>query len=254
MRSLLLSDVHSNIEALGRALASAAALGYERVLALGDLVGYGPDPGATIVAVRALPGLLAVRGNHDRVAAGLEDGGEFNHAARAAALWTRAGLRREERDFLAGLPEGPRPFADGGLLCHGSPLDEDQYLLDAGQAGRCFAALPFDLCFYGHTHLPGAFILEEGRVRFQPASGGGTLPAAGGGTVLALQPGRRYLINPGSVGQPRDRDPRGGFALYDDAERTVTFHRFAYPAEDTRRKILAAGLPSWLGDRLLLGA
>jgi diadenosine tetraphosphatase ApaH/serine/threonine PP2A family protein phosphatase len=246
MRSLVLSDVHSNIEALGRVLESAATAGYDRALALGDLVGYGPDPGATIAAVRALPGLVAVRGNHDRVASGLEDGGEFNNAARVAALWTLASLRPEERDFLAGLPRGPRPFADGALLSHGSPLDEDQYLLDAGLARRCFAALPFDLCFYGHTHLPGAFVMEEGRVRFEPA--------AGERTVLSLQPGRRYLVNPGSVGQPRDRDPRGGFAIYDEAARTVTFHRVAYPAEETRRKILAAGLPSWLGDRLLLGA
>ncbi len=246
MRALVLSDVHSNIEALATALESAAAAGYDRTLALGDLVGYGPDPNETVDAVRALPGLMGVRGNHDRVASGLGDAGEFNHAARAAALWTRASLSPGGREFLAGLPQGPRHFTDGALLCHGSPLDEDQYLLDAGQARRCFAALPFALCFYGHTHLPGAFVLEGEHVHFEPA--------AGERTVLALQPGRRYLVNPGSVGQPRDRDPRCGFAIYDEAARTVTFHRVAYAAEETRRKILAAGLPSWLGDRLLLGA
>lgn len=246
MRTLVLADLHANLEATRAALDRAAGLGYDRTMLLGDLVGYGAEPNEVIAALRSLPGCLAVRGNHDRVAAGLDDDGDFNRVARAAALWTKAALSPETRGFLRALPVGPLPFGEGLLLSHGTPVDEDMYLLTEGAARRCFAALPFDLCFYGHTHLPGAFVLEDDRIRFEPARDERT--------VLTLRPGRRYLVNPGSVGQPRDRDPRAAFAIFDEDARAVTVHRAAYPVEETRRKILGAGLPAWLGDRLLLGA
>ena len=246
MRYLVLSDLHSNLEALEAVLDAAASPGYGSTLVLGDIVGYGADPNPVVTILRGLPGLLAIRGNHDRVAASLEDAEGFNEAARQSALWTRRTLAAVNRDFLAALPRGPVEFAPGKLLSHGTPLDEDQYLMDEGEARRCFDGVRFELCFFGHSHYPGAFVLEEPRISRRPA--------VGDGTIVDILPGRRYLVNPGSVGQPRDRNPRAAFAIYDDASDTVSIHRVEYRAAEARDKILRAGLPRWLGDRLLLGA
>jgi diadenosine tetraphosphatase ApaH/serine/threonine PP2A family protein phosphatase len=245
VKYLVLSDLHSNLEALRAVLEHAAPAGCERSLVLGDIVGYGADPLEVIEVVRALPGLAAVRGNHDRVAAGFDDGNDFNPPARTAAHWTRARLTGETAGFLRGLARGPLECAPGVLLSHGSPLDEDEYLLDAAGARRCLRDRAFALCFFGHTHLPCVFVEDGGevglRVPRRPEE------------VVPLEPGRRYLVNPGSVGQPRDRVPLAGYAIYDPAAATVTFRRVPYAIAETRRKILDAGLPSWLGDRLVLG-
>jgi predicted phosphodiesterase len=246
MRYLVMSDLHANREALRAVLEDASRPGFDGVLLLGDVVGYGADPGAVIDALRPLPGLTAVRGNHDRVAAGLDAADDFNPPARAAARWTRDALSPEDAGFLRGLPRGPRAFAPRRLLSHGSPLDEDEYLLDAAQARRCFEGAAFDLCFFGHTHLPGMFVEAAGAVSW-------VAPGRDDGAE-ALLPGRRYLVNPGSVGQPRDRDPRAAYVLYDDAAARVLFRRVPYAFDETRRRILEAGLPAWLGDRLALGA
>jgi predicted phosphodiesterase len=246
MRYLVLSDVHSNLEALEAVLSAAVTPGYDGVLVLGDIVGYGADPNPVIEILRGLPGLVAIRGNHDRVAASLEEPEGFNEAARQSALWTRRALDAANQDFLAALPRGPLEFSPGKLLSHGTPLDEDQYLMDEAEARRCFDRVPFDLCFFGHSHYPGAFVLDGSRVVHRAA--------AGDAPVVDLLPGLRYLVNPGSVGQPRDRNPRCGFALYDSASGSVAIHRIEYRVSETRDKILRAGLPRWLGDRLLLGA
>jgi predicted phosphodiesterase len=246
MRWLVLSDVHSNLEALEAVLAAARPEAFERVLVLGDVVGYGADPNAVVETLGALPGLIAIRGNHDKVAASLCDPEGFNEAARLAALWTRQALTPESVAFLASLLPGPLEFAPGKILCHGTPLDEDQYLLEEGEARRCFDGCAFRICFFGHSHFPGVFALEEGAIARRPALGDRAL--------IEFQKGRRYLVNPGSVGQPRDRNPRCGFAIYDDAAESVSIHRVGYAAAEAREKILRAGLPRWLGDRLLLGA
>jgi predicted phosphodiesterase len=245
MRALLLSDLHANLEATEAVLRAARALGFDRALVLGDLAGYGADPGPVVAAVRGLPGLMIVRGNHDKVVSDLEPMEGFNDQARAAATWTRAALGPEAIAWVRGLPRGPVPVAPGVILAHGSPADEDVYLLHPGEARRAFEHQPFDLCFYGHTHLPGCFSLDGDRVEWRPARGDRF--------DLDLEPGRRWLVNPGSVGQPRDRDPRAAFALYDDGEHRVSIARVPYPIAAARSKILAAGLPPWLGDRLLLG-
>jgi diadenosine tetraphosphatase ApaH/serine/threonine PP2A family protein phosphatase len=245
MRYLVLADLHSNLEALEAALERARPMGYDRVLVLGDIVGYGPDPTAVIERLASLREVVAIRGNHDRVAAGQDGEDEFNDAARAAALWTRSALSPGAVAYLKALPEGPLEFAPGRFLSHGTPLDEDEYLLDEGGARRCFDALRFDLCFFGHTHLPCEFRLEGLRVEWRAARGERT--------EFSLEAGRRHLINPGSIGQPRDRDPRCGFAIYDAAAGTVTLHRVAYPHATTSRKILQAGLPAWLAERLRFG-
>lgn len=245
LRHLILSDLHSNIEALRAVLDHAAGTGYDRAIVLGDVVGYGADPAAVIESVRALPGLIGVRGNHDRVVIGIDDGDDFNPPARAAAHWTRGVLTDAATGFLRALPTGPREFAPGVLLVHGSPLDEDEYLLDEGGARRSFDGVAFPICFFGHTHLPCVFVRDGDRVfRSVPQ---------GPETTLSIESGRRYLVNPGSVGQPRDRNPLAGYAVYDAAAATVTFHRIPYPLAEARRRVLEAGLPSWLGDRLALG-
>jgi predicted phosphodiesterase len=245
MRYLVLSDLHSNLEALQAVLDRARALGHERVLVLGDVVGYGPDPNPVVELLARQPGLLSIRGNHDRVAAGLGEPDDFNEGAKLSARWTRAALDGTTLAFLRSLPRGPLPFAERRLLAHGSPLDEDEYILEESAARRAFDGIGFDLCFFGHTHYPCCFSLEGGRVSLAVARGDGA--------VFTLGPAARYLINPGSVGQPRDRNPLSSFGLYDDREGTVTIHRIEYALGETRRKILQAGLPTTLGDRLRLG-
>lgn len=245
MRHLLMADLHGNLEAVETVLARARGLGYDAVVLLGDLVGYGADPNAVLDRLRALPDCRAIRGNHDKVAAGLEDAIGFAPAARVAAEWTRKVLTGENREFLAGLAKGPREVGPHTLIAHGSPLDEDAYLLVEEDARECFEALPFSLCFFGHSHWPCAFVMADDGLRVQPL--------AGDQSMLTLAPGERHLVNPGSVGQPRDHDPRTSFAIYDDEVRTVTVHRLEYPREVARRKILEAGLPAVLGDRLRRG-
>jgi predicted phosphodiesterase len=245
MRYLVLSDLHSNLEALRAVLDRARELGYDRTLVLGDIVGYGPDPNAVVEILSRQPGTVSIRGNHDRVAAGLGEPDDFNAGARLSARWTREALDGASLAFLRSLPRGPMSFAERRLLAHGSPMDEDEYILEESAARRAFDGIDFDLCFFGHTHYPCCFSLQGGRVALAVARGDRT--------VFSLGPAPRYLINPGSVGQPRDRNPRCSFAVYDDVESTVTVHRIEYPLEQTRLKILQAGLPPPLGDRLRMG-
>jgi diadenosine tetraphosphatase ApaH/serine/threonine PP2A family protein phosphatase len=245
MRFLVISDLHANLEALTAVLDRARDLAWDRALVLGDLVGYGADPDAVVEIARSLPGLLAVRGNHDRVASGEDTAWDLSPAALRAAVWTRRRLSAPNRAFLAGLPPGPLEFRPGGILAHGSPGNEDDYLLDEEEGERAFAAHGFRVGFFGHTHLPVRFIRRGGSVAL--------LDIAGDGADFDLDERDRHLINPGSVGQPRDGDPRASFAIFDDDERRVTCHRVAYDTDTARRKILEAGLPTALGDRLLYG-
>jgi len=245
MRFLVLSDLHANLEALTAVLERARELGWDRTLALGDLVGYGADPDVVVEATRRLPGLIIVRGNHDRVASGERPSPDLGPSALRAAVWTRRHLSSESREFLACLPPGPLVFTPGGILVHGSPVDEDDYLLDEDEGARAFQALDFHVGFFGHTHLPGSFVSRREAVAW--------LDIAGDGAAFPLGETDRHLINPGSVGQPRDGDPRASFAIYDDHARQVTIHRVPYDVASARRKILEAGLPAALGDRLLHG-
>ena len=136
-------------------------------------------------------------------------------------------------------------FSPGCILAHGSPAGEDDYLLDEDEGAKAFQALEFHVGFFGHTHLPGLFVSRREAVAWQDI--------AGDGAVFPLSESDRHLINPGSVGQPRDGDPRASFAIYDDQARQVAIHRVSYDVDSARRKILEAGLPAALGDRLLYG-
>jgi predicted phosphodiesterase len=245
VRYLIISDLHSNLEALEAVIESARGL-YDEVLCCGDVVGYGADPQATIEWVRDHVKHV-IRGNHDKACAGSEDLEWFNPVAQASALWTRTVLTPENLQFLIDLPKGPLEL-DGFQIAHGSPVDEDEYLITTGEAAQIQGYVEADLCFFGHTHLQGGFQLLPRGVRRL-----GAVAASDTESILELEPDGVYLINPGSVGQPRDGDARAAYVLYDSEPRLVSYRRTPYDVTGARRKILEAGLPSLLADRLAAG-
>ena len=242
MQYLILSDIHGNLQALDAVLAAAAG-GWDRVLVLGDLVGYGADPNAVIDRVRSLDPAAVIRGNHDKAASGLDDGEGFNHVARFAAAWTERHLTPENLAYVRGLPPGPAAVGERLEICHGAPFDEDHYIFDARDAQHAFGAARTAVCMFGHTHLPVVFAERGPQVT-------GEVPE-GDHQVFKLDPGTRYLINPGSVGQPRDGDSRAAFGLYTDG--TFVFRRVEYDIAAAQRRISAAGLPQSLANRLAIG-
>jgi diadenosine tetraphosphatase ApaH/serine/threonine PP2A family protein phosphatase len=245
VRYLVISDLHSNWEAL-QAVLEAARGQYERIVCCGDLVGYGPDPNEVVDWAR--DNLHAVvRGNHDRACGGMEDLEWFNPVARAASVWTTARLTPENYDYLRQLPAGPL-MADGFQLIHGSPLDEDEYVISGADARNVFDYLETSVNFFGHTHLQCGYARANGC--FQTMR---QLDPFQGEVWHRLDADGIYLINAGSVGQPRDGDPRAAFALYDSEAREVVQRRVRYDHRATQRKIEAAGLPDVLGSRLAIG-
>jgi diadenosine tetraphosphatase ApaH/serine/threonine PP2A family protein phosphatase len=243
-RHLVLSDIHANLTALEAVLQAAGQ--WDDVLCLGDLVGYGPDPNEVVERVRAL-GARAVRGNHDRVAAGLAEPEEFNAAARMAIEWTRHQLRSQALSYLRQLPPGPVE-SDGLILVHGAVSDEDRYVFTPREAFEELQRSPGRVTLFGHTHVQGGFLLQGqrlGEIRVEP-------DPAGAAAVLELDPATRYFINPGSVGQPRDGDPRAAFAVIEDASR-VAFYRVPYDIAAVQQRMAAAGLPEALILRLAFG-
>lgn len=245
MRYLVISDIHANLEALDAVLAAAPPGKYDRVLVLGDLVGYGADPNPVIDRVRALNPLSVIRGNHDKASCGLDDGSSFNQIARFAAAWTGEALTADNRHYLRDLPAGPVIIDDRTEICHGAPFDEDHYIFDGNDARRALDASERDLCLFGHTHLPVVFFDEAGDI-------GGEIPE-GAVHEVSLQDGVKLLVNVGSVGQPRDGDPRAGYAMFDSGSRKLVLYRVPYPVEIAQRKIVAAGLPHTLANRLAIG-
>jgi predicted phosphodiesterase len=247
MRYLVISDIHSNLEALEAVLSAAASQTYGAVLVLGDLVGYGADPNAVVDRVRSLRPVASVRGNHDKVAAGLDDAEDFNQMARTAARWTRNTLTESSREYLRQLPVGP-VIVDGDIeICHGSPLDEDLYVVADVDATRSIAAAHRALCLFGHTHVALCAKLDSQR-RFEIE-----MPQGHPAFQTVLDQEAKYLVNPGSVGQPRDGDSRAAYAIADTGLKTVTLHRVAYEIETAQKKILEAGLPPALAFRLGMG-
>ena len=240
---LILSDIHANWEALEAVLRHAEGR-YQAICCLGDMVGYGADPNAVTDWVRAnVP--RVIRGNHDKACCGLEDPVHFNPIARHAVEWTREVLSDENRDYLWNLPAGPADLGDF-LIVHGSILDEDQYLIDAQDAIPQLNAASGRLVFFGHTHVQGGFLSRL--VESSPPNG-----AVPGRTTIRIPPGEGQLLNPGSVGQPRDGDPRAAFAIYDEDRRVLTMRRVAYPVAAAQKRVLDAGLPASLAHRLALG-
>ena len=246
MRYLVLTDIHANLEALDICLADAAGRACTETLVHGELVGYGPDPNAVVDRVQALKPIAIVRGNHDKVACGLEQAEGFNSVAKSAAKWTLDILTPEHRDWLCALPQGPIDVDDVVEICHGSPFDEDAYIFDELDAVRALKVSTRPLCLFGHTHYPVTFELSN--ETFESLG-----PATAAETRITMRPGSKYLINPGSVGQPRDGDPRAAYAIADTGAPCVELYRLKYPVEETQAKITRAGLPDVLAQRLAVG-
>jgi predicted phosphodiesterase len=250
VRILLLSDIHSNLEALEACLSAAPE--HDLVVNLGDIVGYGASPNEVIDCSRRL-GKIFVRGNHDRAVAGLTDVKDFNPIAGMAALWTRNQLTADNLEWLNSLAQGPLQLDElpDIQLAHGSPLDEDEYIVNLRDAQQPLLTSQVSLTIFGHTHLQGAFSVDH-------TQGEATRPVYN--TVgqnetseFRLREGLRYLINPGSVGQPRDGDWRAAFAVLDTQSRLLTYYRAPYNLKATQDRILAANLPQRLATRLAAG-
>ncbi len=244
MPHLILSDIHANLEALQAVLEDAKG-GYDRLICLGDFVDYGADPNAVVEWARNTP-LVSIRGNHDRVAAASDEAlpdaiASFGPGARISAEWTRNALSLVNREYVARLPRGPLP-CEGFDLVHGSPADEDEYLITLADVGMVREEVATQVTFFGHTHRQGGFLLAR--------QGAGYVDP---GRPLQIEPGYFYLVNPGSVGQPRDGDPRAAYAVYWPMERVVEFCRVAYDVDRAAAKIRAAGLPDYLAARLFEG-
>jgi predicted phosphodiesterase len=238
-RYLIVSDIHANLEALQAVLADAEGR-YGTILCLGDLVGYGADPNAIVDWTHANVAAI-VRGNHDKACCGIESLEDYRPAARDSALWTREELTPENTEYLYRLPRGPLRFDDFDLS-HGSPADEDEYVLTVADATPLRDAVFVQTTFFGHTHVQGGFVLtRSGAKRVLPTG------------IFELEPDHYYLFNPGAVGQPRDGDPRAGYVIYSPEERTVEYRRVHYDVEKAASKIRAAGLPGSLADRLFVG-
>jgi len=238
MRLAVLSDIHGNREALAAVIAAGRTRGVDAWLCLGDIVGYGADPRACLDAVRELTDAVLL-GNHDAAAVGLQDLENFNLYARRAAEWTAEQLDDAERHYLAALPlvldEGDARFV------HAEPVRPAEwgYIFDLADAQTALAATAQRYCFVGHSHIP-----------FLCAEEGGDVARADAGPVRSRA---RYLANVGSVGQPRDGDPRACFALWDRAAGTLELVRCPYAVAAAQDKIIAAGLPSFLAERLARG-
>ena len=245
MRYLVLSDIHSNLQAL-EAVAAAAAGRYEQALCCGDLVGYGAEPNPVVDWIRTHCATV-IRGNHDHAWTAEEDLGWFNPVARHAALWTGQALTPENAAYVTALPNGPVLVEDFHLI-HGTPYDEDEYMMSAEDAAIAFEYMQTRVAFFGHTHVQGGFVWNHGRVETISPLLQERFPA-----VMTLDPDCGYLINPGSVGQPRDGDPRAAYLIYDTAAQAVEYCRVGYDVVMAQRRIREANLPPILADRLSEG-
>ena len=242
MRALILADIHSNLEALNAVLDDAVTHGgFDQIWCLGDTVGYGPDPSACLELVQRYP-LLAVAGNHDFAAVGKMSTDDFNYAAKAAALWTTSQLSEVDAGFLGELPL--TAIAEPFTLVHGSLRDPlEEYLLDQQAAQATLDLLSSRFCLVGHSHYPFLCLENEGSPQFVQFTED---------AVYSLGE-ERWIINPGCVGQPRDRDPRSSYAIYDSQQMSIQRHRVNYDIPQTQAKMRQAGLPQHLIERLKHG-
>jgi predicted phosphodiesterase len=252
MRALVISDIHANRAALEAVLEDAEKIRFDVVWCLGDIVGYGPEPDWCVSRIRSLGAaydLKAIVGNHDWAVLERMDVDDFNPEAARTVVWTRRNLGAESLAWLSDLPKDPIVAEERFMLAHGSPRDSVwEYILDPFIASENFQAGEFvtTFCLVGHTHVPVLYMLPDGqstvRVR-KPMNG----------EVLLLPDQGRAILNPGSVGQPRDGDPRSAYAILDTEEGTWLPRRVPYPIEITQAHMRDAGLPERLITRLSFG-
>jgi len=240
MKYAVFSDIHSNLEAFNAALEAMRGERPDRYLCVGDIVGYGADPAECIRKVKELKPVI-VTGNHDWASVGLASIEYFNPFAKSAVLWTKENLNRADRGYLKSLTLA---YEDDKItLVHGT-LDYPEafsYMFDGYNAARTMALMKTQLCFVGHSHVAGTFYEKEGVAHYSSEQ------------RIEIKPGNKYIVNTGSVGQPRDGDPRGSYCVYDDEKNIVEIKRFAYDIATARRKIADAGLPRALAERLVVG-
>ncbi len=247
MRYLIISDMHGNWDAFAAVLRHVRRERFDETLVLGDLVGYGAGPNQVVEAVQSdLHGTVRViRGNHDKVVAELEDGSNFNQPALSAARWTTERLIPSNLRYVRELEQGPKSVSPEIHICHGSPLDEDAYVFSIYDAYECFSNFDAPIVFFGHTHIPSMFVRRD--------EGIDVAVVQGERFELEIEEGTQYLLNPGSIGQPRDRDPRAAYMIYDSEKKIASWHRIDYAIEKAQQRIVRAGLPKVLADRLALG-
>ena len=249
MKWAILSDIHSNIEAFRECLDRLEEVGYDKLISLGDIVGYNADPNECVDIVRERD-VLSIMGNHDVCAAGLREPVDFNPIARDAILWTRRVFSAPENNhFLTVLPDARR-VDDKFLMVHGAVTHRDNYIFNEFDARESF-----ELLLEKHPDIQRLLLRAYASRHHLPArrARGSKRPKSRKSSRSSCDRDVRYLINPGSVGQPRDGDPRASFVVFDDANLTLTYYRVDYDVPKSSRKVVSAGLPPQLGQRLLLG-
>jgi len=242
MRFAVIADIHANLEAFQAVLQEIDGIGVERIVSLGDIVGYNASPNECVDIIRER-GIVSALGNHDAAICGLEDAWFFRAAARRAVEWTQQHLRDDNKEFLRELPE-EISFDSIYLGVHGSPMSKDDYIIDWLDAMRQLEYLEgraVDVCFFGHSHRPAIFS-EKGSNHSLDTS-----------KVHSLAVDNRYFINPGAVGQPRDKDWRASFCTVDSDRMTVELHRVPYDVDVCCDRLREAGLPYELARRLRKG-
>lgn len=240
MRYGIISDIHGNLEALESAIEALSCEKIDKYLCPGDIVGYGANPGECIEKVKKLKPVI-VCGNHDAAASGLTDTANFNKAAREAVLWTQKNLEKKDSVFLKGLDLVFKN--EHFILAHGTlhEPEEFHYMFDETDAQETFKLMDRGLCFVGHSHVPGIFSYRENRVDYFYQE------------KTELSRNKKFIVNVGSIGQPRDKDPRLCYCIYDSEMRLLELKRVPYDIEKARTKILKAGLPPLLAHRLKMG-
>ena len=245
MRYLIFTDIHGNLEAFKRVLAFTKKRKIDHNLFLGDLVGYGASPNECIQKIKTLTHISMVRGNHDKAVCAEDSIKAFNPIAAAAIVWTQQNLKKKNLNFLSKLEIGPLIINDDITICHGTPFDEDAYIFGEFDAAEAFLHVKTQICFFGHTHFPYVYSEKNGLVQ--------GIYITKKVKELKIEADTRYLINPGSVGQPRDRDNRAACAIYDSNKKIIEFFRVDYNIEEAQKKILDQNLPPALAERLSLG-
>ncbi len=244
MRYFIFSDVHANLEAFDAVLSAIAEEQVDKIIFLGDIVGYGAQPNEAVDRLKHLKPDAMIRGNHDKVIARIEDGSNFQHLAYTSAMWSRLQIRPDNEAYLGCMPQGPITLEQGIQISHGSPHDEDFYILTHWDARSILHQSESWIVFYGHTHLPMIYSTGSKFSQYCPEEDE---------SYYRLSKDKQYLINPGSVGQPRDLNPKASFGLLDTDENTICIKRVGYDIQATQCKIREAGLPTWHADRLAAG-
>ncbi len=244
MKYLIFSDIHSNLEAFEELLKLKAVKEADKCLFLGDLVGYGANPDEIITLFREMENVISIRGNHDKVIANLESSSLFNPVAAFSAEWSKLHITEANEEFLKELRKGPELVDHFITICHGSTFDEDYYVFSMFEAVESFKFMETSIGFFGHTHFPVIYLMRNEKIDIVPLSEE---------TRIKLDPNTRYLINPGSIGQPRDKNAKSSFIIFDSTKKEILFKRYTYNIKETQRKIREAGLPEILASRLEAG-